>query len=61
MLTLSSPYWWCAYLMMVGMISAVKRMQRWAAAWEENSPITENTVMADSDRSAGQHRWDCNS
>ena len=39
------------YLMMVGMISAVKRMQRDAVAWEEKSPRTENTVMAASLRS----------
>ena len=37
--------------MMVGMISAVKRTQREAAAWEEKRPITENTVMAASLRS----------
>lgn len=37
--------------MMVGIISAVKRTQREAAAWEEKSPITENTVMAASLRS----------
>lgn len=36
---------------MVGMISAVKRMHREAAACDENRPITENTVMADSLRS----------
>lgn len=40
-----------SYLMMVGMISAVKRMQREAVAWEENRPSTEKTVMAVSLRS----------
>lgn len=40
------------YLIMVGMISAVKRMQREAVAWEEKRPSTENTVMAVSLRSA---------
>ena len=40
--------------MMVGMISAVKRMQSDAVAWEENRPRTENTVMAAS-RSEGAH------
>lgn len=37
--------------MTVGMISAVKRMQRDAVAWEEKSPSTEKTVMAASLRS----------
>ena len=37
--------------MMVGMISAVKRMQREAVACEEKSPMTEKTVMAASLRS----------
>lgn len=37
--------------MMVGMISAVKRMQREAVAWEEKRPSTEKTVMAVSLRS----------
>lgn len=41
--------------MMVGMISAVKKIHREAAACEENRPITENTVMADSLRSAKRH------
>lgn len=40
--------------MMVGMISAVKRMQREAVAWEEKRPSTENTVMAVSLRSGGE-------
>lgn len=44
---------WC-YLMMVGIISAVKRMQREAVAWEEKRPSTENTVMAVSLRSEGE-------
>lgn len=39
---------------MVGMISAVKRMQRKAVAWEEKRPITEKTVMAVSLRSEGE-------
>lgn len=43
-----------SYLMMVGMTSAVKRMQREAVAWEENSPSTEKTVMAVSLRSGGK-------
>lgn len=38
---------------MVGMISAVKRMQREAVAWEEKRPSTEKTVMAVSLRSKG--------
>lgn len=38
---------------MVGMISAVKRMQREAVAWEEKRPSTEKTVMAVSLRSEG--------
>ena len=42
------------YLIMVGMISAVKRMQREAVAWEENRPSTEKTVMAVSLRSKGE-------
>lgn len=41
--------------MTVGMTSAVNRMEREAAAWDENRPIMENTVMADSVRSAGTH------
>lgn len=40
--------------MMVGIISAVKRMQREAVAWEEKRPSTENTVMAVSLRSEGE-------
>lgn len=40
--------------MMVGMISAVKRMQREAVAWEEKRPSTEKTVMAVSLRSEGE-------
>lgn len=36
---------------MVGMISAVKRMQREAVAWEEKRPSTEKIVMAVSLRS----------
>lgn len=40
-----------SYLMMVGMISAVNRMQREAVAWEEKRPSTEKTVMAVSLRS----------
>lgn len=44
----------CSYLMMVGMISAVKRMQREAVAWEEKRPSTEKTVMAVSLRSNGE-------
>lgn len=43
------------YLIIVGMISAVKRMQREAVAWEEKRPSTENTVMAVSLRSGGGH------
>ena len=45
--------------MTVGMISAVKKMQSEAVACEENSPSTENTVMAVSLRSTGQEdsRW----
>lgn len=39
------------YLMMVGMTSAVKRMQREAVAWEEKRPSTEKIVMAVSLRS----------
>lgn len=39
---------------MVGMISAVKRMQREAVAWEEKRPSTEKTVMAVSLRSKGE-------
>lgn len=39
--------------MMVGMISAVKRMLREAAAWEANSPTPEKMVMAVSFRSEG--------
>lgn len=39
--------------MTVGMISAVNRMESEAAAWDENRPIIENTVMADSLKSAG--------
>ena len=39
---------------MVGIISAVKRMQREAVAWEEKRPSTENTVMAVSLRSEGE-------
>src|SRR4029434_10875583 len=37
------------YLMTVGMISAVKRMQRGGGAWGENRPITENTVFMQAD------------
>ena len=44
------------YLMTVGMISAVKRMQREAVAWEEKRPSTEKTVMAVSLRSKGRRR-----
>lgn len=40
------------YLMMVGMTSAVKRMQREAVAWEEKRPSTEKIVMAVSLRSS---------
>jgi len=40
--------------MTVGMISAVKRMQREAVAWEEKRPSTEKTVMAVSLRSKGE-------
>lgn len=43
----------CDYLMTVGMISAVKRMQREAVAWEANRPSTEKIVMAVSLRSKG--------
>lgn len=39
--------------MMVGMTSAVKRMQSEAVAWEEKRPSTEKTVMAVSLRSRG--------
>lgn len=42
--------------MMVGMISAVKRMHREAVAWEEKRPSTEKTVMAVSLRSEGGRR-----
>lgn len=41
--------------MTVGMTSAVNRMEREAAAWDENRPMMENTVMADSLRSVGTH------
>lgn len=37
--------------MMVGMISAVKRMHTEAVAWEEKSPSTEKIVIAVSLRS----------
>lgn len=39
--------------MIVGMTSAVNRMESEAAAWDENRPRIENTVMADSLKSAG--------
>lgn len=42
--------------MMVGMISAVKKTQRDAVAWEEKSPSTEKTVMAVSLRSVREER-----
>lgn len=42
--------------MMVGMTSAVKRMQSEAVAWEEKSPSTEKTVRAVSLRSNGKDR-----
>lgn len=41
------------YLIIVGIISAVKRMLREAAAWEANKPTTEKIVMAISLRSKG--------
>ena len=41
------------YLIRVGIISAVKRMLREAAAWEANRPSAEKTVMAISLRSKG--------
>lgn len=41
------------YLIMVGIISAVKRMHREVLAWEANRPTTEKMVMAISLRSKG--------
>lgn len=41
------------YLIMVGIISAVKRMHREVVAWEANRPTTEKMVMAISLRSKG--------
>lgn len=44
------------YLIMVGIISAVKRMHREVVAWEANRPTTEKMVMAISLRSKGHAR-----
>lgn len=53
MFFLIASYRCARYLITVGIISAVKRMLREAAAWEANRPTTEKTVMAISLRSKG--------